>query len=101
MARTTRWRLAVRGEIEAARFADGALVFNPLSWDTHLLNPQAMDLLDALREAPCSTVALAGRLAQAGGAGDFDETLVLQVAETLAELEALGLVGRTSTHAPA
>jgi PqqD family protein of HPr-rel-A system len=94
--------MATGGPLEAARFEDGALVFNPVSWDTHLLNPQAMHLLEMLQQSPRSTDTLATALAAAEGAvGDCDDGYRQQVAATLADMEALGLVARDATHAEA
>jgi PqqD family protein of HPr-rel-A system len=88
-----RWRLAPGDAPEAARFADGAVVFNPLTWETHLLNPAAMQILDLLRTAPRGTDALADELA-AGHAVDADEraAFAAQVGAALAEMAVLGLV---------
>jgi PqqD family protein of HPr-rel-A system len=90
-----RWRFACGDAPEPARFADGALVFNPLTWETHLLNPAAMLILDALRTAPRDAGALADALA---AEADLDAAeraaYAAQVASTLAEMEVLGLVRR-------
>lgn len=93
-----RWRLAPGDAPEAARFADGAVVFNPLTWETHLLNPAAMQILDALRAAPRDTDALAAELV---GGQDVDPeeraSFGAQVGAALAEMEVLGLVCRDAT----
>lgn len=101
-----RWRFACAGAPEPARFADGAMVFSPLTWETHLLNPAAMLILDALRTAPSDAGTLADALVDALAAGaDLDATeratYAAQVANTLAEMEMLGLVRRDDAlHAP-
>mgnify|MGYP002784245996 CR=1 FL=1 len=90
-----RWRLAAGRAPEAARFADGALVFNPLTWETHLLNPAAMQILDALSAAPRDTGALADELAHGHDVdADARTAFAAQVGAALAEMEVLGLVRR-------
>lgn len=44
---------------------DEAVVFNPFSWETHLLNPAAALLLERLQASPCSEGELAALLAEA------------------------------------
>jgi PqqD family protein of HPr-rel-A system len=91
----TTWRLALRNAPPPARFDDGALVFNPLTWDTHLLNPAATQIMDALRTAPCDSDALASALL---GERETDAeeraAYAAQVAATLAEMAVIGLVER-------
>jgi PqqD family protein of HPr-rel-A system len=94
-ADAARWRLAMGDAPEPARFDDGALVFNPLTWETHLVNPAAMQILDALRAAPRDTAALTDVLV-AGRELDHAEraTYAAQVGAALAEMAVLGLVCR-------
>lgn len=45
--------VAVEGLL-TRRFGDEAVIFSPLSWDAHLLNPAAAAVLELLQEAPRS-----------------------------------------------
>lgn len=71
-------------------FGDDAVVFEPLSWDAHLLNPAARAVLDLLLQAPQSTADIEAFLREAllpqaqPDAGGHAERL-------LAELHGLGL----------
>lgn len=47
-----RWRIASLDRVRVVRLADAALVFNPLSWQTHYLNEAAQCVFDALCERP-------------------------------------------------
>jgi len=47
-----RWRVVDPRGIRIHRFDDEAMVFNPLTWETHLLNGVAMSVLDALASGP-------------------------------------------------
>ena len=38
---------------------DEAVVFNPFSWETHVLNPAAALVLDIAADAPCSAADIA------------------------------------------
>jgi PqqD family protein of HPr-rel-A system len=44
---------AVEG-IRSFDFGDECMIFNPLSWDTHILNAAAAAILEAVAEAPQS-----------------------------------------------
>lgn len=48
----SRWRLVDPSGIRIQRFGDEALVFNPITWETHLLNGVAVRVLDALFTGP-------------------------------------------------
>lgn len=45
-------RYSVVDGLRVRYFDDEAVVFDPLSWDAHLLNPAAMAVLEFLLEAP-------------------------------------------------
>ena len=49
-----RWQLSNPADTAVLRFDDEALVFNPATWETHLLNESASIVLDALLEGPRS-----------------------------------------------
>jgi PqqD family protein of HPr-rel-A system len=88
-----RWRLVDPGGVRIRRFDDEAMVFNPLTWETHLLNGVAMSVLDALVSGPRSEAELVGEIWGDGGnlgpgSGRDDAERFLH------ELDALGLVER-------
>lgn len=51
-ADSVRWRLAYPDRIRVVRLNDAAIVFNPLSWQTHYLNEAAQCVFDALTDGP-------------------------------------------------
>jgi PqqD family protein of HPr-rel-A system len=73
------------------RFDDEALVFNPLTWETHLLNGVAARVLDAVSETPRTQAHLVAELC--GGDEELEATRD-RVAKFLHELETLGLIER-------
>jgi len=87
-----RWTLRTHDGLKVARFDREALVFNPVSWQTHLLNDSAVRVLEALRSGPRSLDELVAAIygdAQAADGGTEERQIG---AALLAELEALGLV---------
>lgn len=78
--------------LKIARFDGEALVFNPVSWHTHLFNQSAVQALDALASGPKSRAELVSAILGAPEADDWiDEDL--QMADALlAELESVGLI---------
>jgi PqqD family protein of HPr-rel-A system len=46
-------------------FDDESVVFNPFSWETHVLNPAATLVLEALRRGPCRAADVSALLAEA------------------------------------
>ncbi len=44
--------VATAGPLRSAELEDGLAVFNPVSWDTHLLNSAAAVVLRCIEEAP-------------------------------------------------
>jgi PqqD family protein of HPr-rel-A system len=88
----SRWRLVDPSGLRIRRFGDDALVFNPVSWETHLLNDLGMRVLDALasgaRREPELVAAVYGSAPRdADFAARHDE-----LARFLDELGMLGLV---------
>jgi PqqD family protein of HPr-rel-A system len=72
-------------------FDDEAVVFDPLSWDAHLLNPAAIAVLELLIDAPCSETEIAELLRNAL----LDEERPHAVAHAhrlIGELRSLGLI---------
>ncbi len=53
--------IAIRG-FKAVDFGDEFVVFNPRSWDAHLLNPAAQLTLELLSQAPCGLPEIAAAL---------------------------------------
>jgi len=89
-AASPRWRLVDPSGIRIQRFDDEALVFNPLTWETHLLNDVAARVLDAVAELPRTEGHLVAELCGA----DAAESLREQIVRFLRELEALALIER-------
>jgi len=71
-------------------FEDGTVVFNPASWQSHLLNPSAAGIFSALLSTPRRLDELAHLL------GEHD---VAEIVATVDEMESLGLVGRIESSA--
>jgi len=87
-----RWQLSNPADTAVLRFDDETLVFNPATWETHLLNESASLVLGALLEAPRSVdeiVAAVARVSDAAVPDGFAE----QVGDLLGQFELLGLVG--------
>ncbi len=93
---TTCWRLVDSARTLIIRFDDDYLVFNPLSWDTHLLNESAASVLEALRASSCSFAELAAGWSEPGSAGVSSS--VHPVAMLLDELESMGLVEQAGSE---
>jgi PqqD family protein of HPr-rel-A system len=81
---------AVQG-LRAHAYDDEAVVFDPLSWDAHLLNPAAMAVLELLLESPRSEGEITAFLASA--LHSTEQTNATEHAQRLiGELQSLGLV---------
>ena len=87
--------VAVDG-LRIRHFDDDAVVFDPLSWDAHLLNPAAISVLALLTEAPRSEAEIAAFLAEALQA-DEQPHAAAHARRLLGELQSLGLVRHTET----
>jgi PqqD family protein of HPr-rel-A system len=85
----TRFRVAAHPDLRILRFDDESVVFNPFLWHTHLLNPAAALILDALEEGAASAAELAAALSDDSGRPAIPED---QVAEALRQLAGLALV---------
>lgn len=89
MSSSPTWRLAP-GQRLAHRCHDGECVlFNDLTGDTHLLDQPAFDLLEVLRAAPQTALAL---LALDGGDAASDPALLDDLTALLDDLAALELI---------
>jgi PqqD family protein of HPr-rel-A system len=84
-------RFAATAGLRVHDFGDLCAVFDPLSWDAHLLNPAAIAVIDRLAEHPHTVLEVEAFLAEAlrpqerGLAHDHAQGL-------LAELSSLGLI---------
>lgn len=88
MSMATSWRLSAGQRLRRRQWDGECVLYNDLSGDTHLIGPDALELLLALQGRPLDTDGLARALGAAGLAdGDADE-----VASLLDELERLALV---------
>jgi len=84
-------RFAVIDQVRVLEFEDEAVVFNPLSWDAHLLNPAAIAVLELLLEAPRSEDEIAAFLTEA--LQPEEQSQATAYAQRLInELQTLGLV---------
>lgn len=72
-------------------FEDEAVVFDPLSWDAHLLNPAAIAVLELLLEAPRSEDVIAAFLREALQPEEQPQASA-HAQQLISELRALGLV---------
>lgn len=89
---STRWRLVDPAGIRIRRFEDEALVFNPRSWETHLLNVVATRVVDALALGPRTEVELVETLRSPGIDHDGAEVEEAEIDHFLRDLESLGLI---------
>lgn len=87
------WQLANPAQTRVSRFDDEALVFNPLSWETHLVGFPALRLIEALANGPKREAELVAEIADDddGAASDL-EGVRTETRTLLVELESLGLV---------
>ena len=83
----TSWRLSAGQRLRRRQWDGECVLYNDLSGDTHLIGPDALQLLLALQERPADADALARALLAAGLAADAGE-----VPELLDQLERLALV---------
>ena len=72
-------------------FEDEAVVFNPLSWDAHLLNPAAIAVLELLLEAPRFGDEITAFLREALQPDEQPQSSAY-AQRLISELQALGLV---------
>ncbi len=87
---------ALTGPLRSVELDDGSAVFNPGSWDTHLLNSAATAVLQFIEEAPRAegeVVALLEELLEA----DSRSEAASHASAVLDELRRLGLVASSDT----
>lgn len=87
-----RWALRTSEGLRIFREGGEALVFNPLSWQTHYLNETALRVLDALTSGPRPLEDLVAAALE--GSAPADAHWRSQVLLLLEELERMGLVVR-------
>lgn len=86
---TTEWALSCPGETRWVEFGDDAMLFNPVSWDTHRVSMIIVLVLEALREGADTVPAIL----QALPPSDLPRsTLEEGVQRALEDLLALGIV---------
>ena len=85
-------RFAAVTDLRVRLFDDEAVVFDPLSWDAHLLNPAAFAVLELLLEAPRSEDEVTAFLAKALQAEEHSQ-VPAHARRLIGELQSLGLVG--------
>ena len=84
-------RFAAIDHVRVLEFEDEAVVFNPLSWDAHLLNPAAIAVLELLLEAPRSEDEIAAFLREALQPEEQPQASAY-AQRLISELQALGLL---------
>ena len=84
-----RWRVAAQAPAERFEWDGEAVLLNPLSWQTHLLNEGARALLEAIEDGPRDEAELVAMFADEGESPRAEE-----VRRALAELESLGFIVR-------
>ncbi len=84
-------RFAAIDHLRVHAFEDEAVVFDPLSWDAHLLNPAAIAVLELLLEAPRSEDEIAAFLREALQPEEQPQASA-HAQRLISELQALGLV---------
>ena len=87
----SRWRLVDLSGIRIRRFGDDALVFNPVTWETHLLNGVGMRVLDALVTGAKHEAELVAEIFATDGGGEAVAAKQDEIARFLNELGKLEL----------
>jgi PqqD family protein of HPr-rel-A system len=79
-------------DLKIVPFDSETLVFNPVSWQTHLLNNAAAQALAALASAPRSLDELVAIVLGPAADSEANAQDVTMIETLLAELETLGLI---------
>jgi PqqD family protein of HPr-rel-A system len=85
------WQLTDLPRTRVRRFGDEGLVFNPLSWETHLVRDPALRVVEVLASGPRREADLAAELASEDGEPDV-ASVRDRIKPLLDELRNLGLV---------
>ena len=86
------WRLADPAHTRVRRFDDEALVFNPVSWQTHLVGSPGAWLIEALASGPKRESELAAALIDETEAPADNQAARDALRALLEELRGFGLV---------
>jgi len=88
-----RWRFTDALNVRVQWFDGEAVLFNPISWDTHLLNVAAGLIVEQLLVRDCEVDEIADALLAEGAELDPDAgSMHQQIASLLNQLQRLGLV---------
>jgi PqqD family protein of HPr-rel-A system len=93
---TSLWRLTDPAQTRVRQFGDEALVFNPLSWETHLVNLSVIRVVEALTQGRKSEAELGAMLADEEDGTVDAEDARNELRGVLDQLESLGLAFRVS-----
>ena len=93
-------RFVAVDSLRVRSFDDEAVVFDPLSWDAHLLNPAAIAVLELLLEAPRSEDDVVAFLADALKSEEQPQAAA-HARRLIGELQSLGLVRRVESSTSA
>jgi len=86
-----RWQLSNPADTSVLRVDDEALVFNPATWETHLLNESASLVLGSLLAGAGTIDEIVATVTRVSGAA-VPDGFAEQVGDLLGQLESLGLV---------
>ena len=84
-------KFALTGPLRSAELDDGSAVFNPISWDTHLLNGAATAVLQFIDEAPRTESEIVLLLEELLESGSRPQA-ASHTTSVLDELQRLGLI---------
>lgn len=86
------WQVVPGQSLVFREWEGEAVLYNDVSGSTHLLDGAAIDLLNALRDRPADSAALAAQLAGRFGAAADDADFLAEIDDMLAALARLELV---------
>ncbi len=86
-----KFRFACPQGLRVHDFGEECAIFDPISWDAHLLNPAAVAVIDLLAETPLGLYEVEAFLAQALRPQDRSSARD-HATELMAELASLGLI---------
>jgi PqqD family protein of HPr-rel-A system len=90
MQRLQRFRLRGSGALKLFTFDDEVAAFNPVTWETHLLDASAAAVLEALARAPATVERIAPLVSGSRAAEGADAAQLTRA--LLDQLEAAGLI---------
>ena len=89
------WQLADPEGTKVCRLDDEAIVFDPLSWETHSLNFVASEVIEALAAGPKDVTGLCVWLAGGESSATDVEEARKAIEPVVAQLESYGLIRAT------